>query len=34
MGSTRNFKITTQADLELAEFFLAQEQRQAESVSR
>ena len=26
MGSTRNFKITTQADLELAEFFLAQEQ--------
>jgi 2-C-methyl-D-erythritol 4-phosphate cytidylyltransferase len=27
MGSARNFKITTPADLELAEFFLAQERR-------
>jgi 2-C-methyl-D-erythritol 4-phosphate cytidylyltransferase len=28
MGSPRNMKITTPADLELAEFFLAQEQRE------
>jgi len=27
MGSSRNFKITTPADLQLAEFFLAQERR-------
>jgi len=31
MGSARNFKITTPADLELAEFFLAQELRQSVS---
>ena len=30
MGSARNVKITTPADLELAEFFLAQEQRRAQ----
>jgi 2-C-methyl-D-erythritol 4-phosphate cytidylyltransferase len=29
MGSARNIKITTPADLELAEFFLAQERKQA-----
>jgi len=29
MGSAQNIKITTPADLELAEFFLAQEQRRA-----
>lgn len=29
MGSAANFKITTPADLELAEFFLAQQQREA-----
>ena len=29
MGSPRNLKITTPADLELAEFYLAQERRQA-----
>jgi 2-C-methyl-D-erythritol 4-phosphate cytidylyltransferase len=34
MGSTRNFKITTAADLELAEFFLAQELRQSQGVSK
>jgi 2-C-methyl-D-erythritol 4-phosphate cytidylyltransferase len=34
MGSSRNFKITTAADLELAEFFLAQEQRQGQSVTK
>jgi len=34
MGSQRNIKITTPADLELAEFFLAQELRQAQSVSK
>ena len=28
MGSPRNLKITTPADLELAEFYLAQEERQ------
>jgi 2-C-methyl-D-erythritol 4-phosphate cytidylyltransferase len=33
MGSARNFKITTPADLELAEFFLAQEARH-QSVSK
>jgi 2-C-methyl-D-erythritol 4-phosphate cytidylyltransferase len=27
MGSARNLKITTPADLELAEFYLAQEKR-------
>ena len=31
MGSARNFKITTPADLQLAEFFLAQEQRRAKA---
>jgi 2-C-methyl-D-erythritol 4-phosphate cytidylyltransferase len=34
MGSARNFKITTPADLELAEFFLAQEQRSLQSVGK
>jgi 2-C-methyl-D-erythritol 4-phosphate cytidylyltransferase len=34
MGSARNFKITTTADLELAEFFLAQEARQAQGMSK
>jgi 2-C-methyl-D-erythritol 4-phosphate cytidylyltransferase len=33
MGSARNFKITTPADIELAEFFLAQERRR-QSVSQ
>jgi len=33
MGSARNFKITTPADLELAEFFLAQERR-SQGVSK
>jgi 2-C-methyl-D-erythritol 4-phosphate cytidylyltransferase len=28
MGSARNMKITTPGDLELAEFFLAQENRE------
>jgi len=28
MGSPRNMKITTPADMELAEFFLAQENRE------
>jgi 2-C-methyl-D-erythritol 4-phosphate cytidylyltransferase len=31
MGSAQNFKITTPADLQLAEFFLAQEQRRAKA---
>jgi 2-C-methyl-D-erythritol 4-phosphate cytidylyltransferase len=31
MGSPRNIKITTPADMELAEFFLAQELRQSVS---
>ncbi len=34
MGSARNFKITTPADLELAEFFLRQERRQLQSTSK
>jgi 2-C-methyl-D-erythritol 4-phosphate cytidylyltransferase len=34
MGSAQNFKITTPADLELAEFFLLQERRRAQSVSK
>jgi 2-C-methyl-D-erythritol 4-phosphate cytidylyltransferase len=34
MGSARNFKITTPADLELAEFFLAQERRRSQGVSK
>jgi 2-C-methyl-D-erythritol 4-phosphate cytidylyltransferase len=34
MGSARNIKITTPADLELAEFFLAQEAREGQGVSR
>ena len=34
MGSARNFKITTPADLELAEFFLAQERRRSQVVSK
>jgi 2-C-methyl-D-erythritol 4-phosphate cytidylyltransferase len=34
MGSARNIKITTPADLELAEFFLAQESREVQSVSK
>jgi 2-C-methyl-D-erythritol 4-phosphate cytidylyltransferase len=34
MGSARNFKITTPADLELAEFFLAQELRSLQSVGK
>jgi 2-C-methyl-D-erythritol 4-phosphate cytidylyltransferase len=34
MGSTSNFKITTAADLQLAEFFLAQEMRHDASVSK
>lgn len=34
MGSARNFKITTPADLEVAEFYLAQEARQNRSVSK
>jgi 2-C-methyl-D-erythritol 4-phosphate cytidylyltransferase len=34
MGSARNFKITTPADLELAEFVLAQEQRSGQVVSK
>jgi len=34
MGSARNFKITTPADLELAEFFLAQELRSNQSVGK
>ena len=33
MGSPRNIKITTPADLELAEFFLAQENRRRASLS-
>jgi len=33
MGSPRNIKITTPADLELAEFFLAQENRRRVSLS-
>jgi len=34
MGSARNIKITTPADLELAEFFLAQELRQAQGAGK
>jgi 2-C-methyl-D-erythritol 4-phosphate cytidylyltransferase len=34
MGSARNIKITTPADLELAEFFLAQEARLKQGVSK
>jgi 2-C-methyl-D-erythritol 4-phosphate cytidylyltransferase len=34
MGSARNFKITTPADIELAEFFLAQELRMKQSVGK
>jgi 2-C-methyl-D-erythritol 4-phosphate cytidylyltransferase len=34
MGSARNFKITTPADLELAKFFMAQEARHGQSVSK
>jgi 2-C-methyl-D-erythritol 4-phosphate cytidylyltransferase len=34
MGSARNFKITTPADLELAEFFLSQERRLTQGVSK
>ncbi len=34
MGSPRNIKITTPADMELAEFFLSQELRQGQSVSK
>jgi 2-C-methyl-D-erythritol 4-phosphate cytidylyltransferase len=34
MGSARNIKITTPSDLELAEFFLAQESRQIQGVSK
>jgi 2-C-methyl-D-erythritol 4-phosphate cytidylyltransferase len=34
MGSARNFKITTPADLELAEFFLQQERRQLQGISK
>jgi 2-C-methyl-D-erythritol 4-phosphate cytidylyltransferase len=34
MGSARNFKITTPADLELAEFFLAQELRSLQVVGK
>jgi 2-C-methyl-D-erythritol 4-phosphate cytidylyltransferase len=34
MGSARNIKITTPADIELAEFFLAQETRSTQSVSK
>lgn len=34
MGSPRNFKITTPADLELAEFVLSQELREAQSVCK
>jgi 2-C-methyl-D-erythritol 4-phosphate cytidylyltransferase len=34
MGSARNFKITTPADLEVAEFFLAQEQRTDPGANR
>jgi 2-C-methyl-D-erythritol 4-phosphate cytidylyltransferase len=34
MGSARNFKITTPADLELAEFFLSQERRLSQGVSK
>ena len=34
MGSAQNFKITTPADIELAEFFLAQEHRRSQSVSK
>jgi len=33
MGSARNFKITTPADLQLAEFFLAQEQRRSQPAN-
>jgi 2-C-methyl-D-erythritol 4-phosphate cytidylyltransferase len=33
MGSARNFKITTPADLELAEFFLAQERRRTQDAT-
>jgi 2-C-methyl-D-erythritol 4-phosphate cytidylyltransferase len=33
MGSPRNMKITTPADLELAEFFLSLENRRAVSLS-
>ncbi len=33
MGSAQNFKITTPADLELAEFFLAQEQRRGQAAN-
>ena len=33
MGSAQNIKITTPADLDLAEFFLAQEQRRRASVT-
>jgi 2-C-methyl-D-erythritol 4-phosphate cytidylyltransferase len=34
MGSARNFKITTPADLELAEFFLSQERRHLQGISK
>jgi 2-C-methyl-D-erythritol 4-phosphate cytidylyltransferase len=34
MGSARNFKITTPADIELAEFFLSQERRNLQSASK
>jgi 2-C-methyl-D-erythritol 4-phosphate cytidylyltransferase len=34
MGSPRNFKITTPADLELAEFFLSQERRRVQGESQ
>jgi len=34
MGSPRNLKITTPADLELAEFFLAQEDRRKAAQDR
>jgi 2-C-methyl-D-erythritol 4-phosphate cytidylyltransferase len=34
MGSPRNFKITTPADLELAEFFLSQERLRGQGVSK
>ena len=34
MGSAQNFKITTPADLALAEFFLAQEERRSQGVSK
>ena len=34
MGSAQNFKITTPADLQLAEFFLAQEQRRGQTNAK